>query len=83
MATVTIRNLPEDVHRALRIRAAQNNRSTEAEVRTILEAAVKPKLRTGSELIEIGRSIMLTDEEAEHFESLRVKAQTTPIQFHE
>lgn len=43
MAAVTIRNLPDDVHKALRVRAAQNGRSTEAEIRLILEQAVKPK----------------------------------------
>jgi len=36
MATLTIRNLPEEVRERLRIRAARNGRSMEAEVRTIL-----------------------------------------------
>lgn len=40
MATLTIRNLPEKTRRALKARAAHNNRSMEAEVRDILEAAV-------------------------------------------
>lgn len=39
MAAVTIRNLPEEIHRALKMRAAQHNRSTEAEMRAILETA--------------------------------------------
>lgn len=30
MAVVTVRNLPEETHRALRVRAAQHGRSTEA-----------------------------------------------------
>lgn len=52
MATLTIRNLPEEVHRALRVRAAQHGRSTEAEVREILAAAVNAegRLRVGTEL---------------------------------
>ena len=33
MAILTIRNVPDDVHRALRVRAARHGRSTEAEVR--------------------------------------------------
>jgi len=33
MATVTVRNLPDEVHRALRVRAAMHGRSTEAEIR--------------------------------------------------
>ena len=39
MATLTIRNLSESARRNLKQRAARNNRSMEAEVREILEAA--------------------------------------------
>lgn len=45
MAIPTISNVPEDVHRALRTQAEQHGRSTEAEVREILAAAVKPERR--------------------------------------
>lgn len=38
MATLTIRNLPDHVHSALRLRAAQDGLSVEAEVRNILTA---------------------------------------------
>jgi plasmid stability protein len=56
MGALNVRNLPEDVHSALRVRAAQNQRSTEAEVRAIIEAAVMPKnrIRLGSLLAAIG-----------------------------
>lgn len=66
MAMLTVRNLPDAVHRALRARAAVHDRSTEAEVRAILEEAVRPegRLHLGSMLAEIGRQIRLTDEEA-------------------
>ena len=40
MATLTIRNLPEETRRALKERAARNDRSMEAEVREILHDAV-------------------------------------------
>jgi plasmid stability protein len=40
MATLTIRNLPEGVREKLRLRAASNGRSTEAEVRAMLAEAV-------------------------------------------
>ncbi len=40
MATITVRNLDDDVQRRLKRRAALNNRSMEAEVRAILRAAV-------------------------------------------
>jgi antitoxin FitA len=65
MAILTVRNLPDEVHRALRLRAAQHGRSTEAEVRAILEEAVKPegRLKLGSLLADIGRHTKLTDEE--------------------
>nr|WP_249179270.1 plasmid stability protein [Burkholderia cenocepacia] len=56
-AVITVRNLPDEVHRALRIRAARHGRSTEAEVRDILERAVLPggRLELGTLLAEIGR----------------------------
>jgi plasmid stability protein len=47
MAAVTIRNLPDETHRALKVRAARNGRSTEAEIREILSEAVKPQSRQG------------------------------------
>lgn len=40
MATLTIRNVPDETQRALRLRAAQNQRSVEAEVRALIEAAM-------------------------------------------
>jgi plasmid stability protein len=40
MATITIRNLDDDVQRRLKRRAAAHNRSMEAEARAILRAAV-------------------------------------------
>lgn len=45
MTMLTVHNLPDDVHRALRVRAAQHGHSTEAEVREILAVAVKPETR--------------------------------------
>ncbi|MGH7565287.1 MAG: FitA-like ribbon-helix-helix domain-containing protein [Gemmatimonadota bacterium] len=42
MPILTIRNVPEDVHTRLRIRAARAGRSMEAEVRAIIEEAVAP-----------------------------------------
>jgi plasmid stability protein len=65
MAMLTVRNLPDEVHRALRALAARHNRSTEAEVRAILEEAVKPegRLKLGSLLVDIGQQMRLTDEE--------------------
>jgi plasmid stability protein len=57
MPAVTVRNLPEEIHRALKLRAAHNGRSTEAEIRVILEEAVFPRTRIkiGSELAAFGQ----------------------------
>jgi len=57
MPAVTVRNLPEETHRALKLRAAQHGRSTEAEIREILEEAIRPKerIKIGSELAAFGR----------------------------
>jgi plasmid stability protein len=52
MAILTVRNVPDDVHRALRVRAAQHGRSTEAEVREILATAVKPEER-----VRVGKAL--------------------------
>lgn len=57
MSSVTVRNLPDATHRALKLRAAQHGRSTEAEIRLILEGAVAPKVGLGSALAAIGRSL--------------------------
>ncbi len=52
MATVTVRNLPDEVHQAIRLQAAQHGRSTEAEIREVLTRSVRPevRLRIGTEL---------------------------------
>jgi plasmid stability protein len=57
MPVVTVRNLPEETHRALKLRAAQHGRSTEAEIRAILEEAVRPSTRVklGSALAAFGQ----------------------------
>lgn len=46
MATLNIRNLPDEVHRELRLRAARHNRSMEAEARAILGEACRPRKST-------------------------------------
>lgn len=65
MAVLTVRNVPDEVHRALRLRAAIHGRSTEAEVREILESAVKSekRVRMGDALAELGRRVGLTNDD--------------------
>ncbi len=74
MASITVRNLPDETHRALRVRAAQNGRSTEAEIRAILEEAVRPKerLRIGSELAAFGDKFDLSREIVRDKEPIRI-----------
>lgn len=45
---LTIRNVEEDVVRALKLRAAQHGRSAEAEVRQILREVLLPSRRRAS-----------------------------------
>jgi plasmid stability protein len=45
MSAIVIRNLSPETHRALQARAARHGRSTEAEARLILDAAVRPPER--------------------------------------
>ncbi len=83
MATVTVRNLPDEVHRALRVRAALSGRSTEAEIRSILEATVRPpqRLRLGTALAELGRRAGLTNEDVAAPEPLRDTTPAEPLSF--
>ena len=48
MASITIRNLDDDVKTRLRVRAAGNGRSMEEEVRLILRDAVGRKSTSGN-----------------------------------
>jgi len=75
MPSVTVRNVPDEVHRAIRVRAAQHSRSIEAEMRDILESAVKPqgRVKLGSMLAGIGRKVKLSEEEFAIFDSVRDK----------
>ncbi len=62
MPAVTIRNLSEETHRALKSRAALHGNSTEAEIRSILEEAVQPeaRVRIGTELAEFEEASRLS-----------------------
>ena len=61
MATLTVRNLDDDIARALRIRAAEHGRSAEAEHREILRGALlgsglpSPRAAAAARLAEFRR----------------------------
>lgn len=83
MRSVTVRNVPDEVHRAIRVRAAQHGCSIEAEMRDILESAVKPqgRVKLGSMLAEIGRRMKLTEKEFAIFEDAREKVPARAASF--
>jgi len=83
MAMLTVRNITDEVHRALRMRAAQRGHSKEAEVRDILESAVSPhgRVKPGSLLADRGRRAKLNDEEFAVFEQVRSKAPARLVNF--
>lgn len=61
MSSVAVRNLPEDTHRALRVRAALHGRSTAAEIRDILENIVRPEGR-----VKLGSLVAVLNDPARH-----------------
>lgn len=68
MASITVRNLDEGLKRRLRIRAAENGRSMEQEVREILgEALSEERLAPPEEVEDLGSSIR------EHFAALHAE----------
>ena len=83
MARLTVRNLPDDVPRALRVHAALHGRSTAAERREILAIAVKPetRVRLGEALAALSRQIGLTNADFEDFDQVRDKTPAEPLRF--
>jgi plasmid stability protein len=78
MASVTVRNLSDETHRALRMRAAMHGHSTEAEIRAILDDTVRPdnRIKLGSLLAKIGLEVGGVDLEIE-----RNKTPNEPLSF--
>jgi plasmid stability protein len=83
MPAVTIRNLSPETHRALKLRAAKHGRSAEAEMRTILEAAVRPadRVRLGSALVDMSRRIGVTNADVEAIEQTQERKPAEPLGF--
>lgn len=83
MSMLTVRNIPSEIHRALRVRAAQNGHSMEAEVRDILASAVAPegRIKLGSLLADIGRKANLSENDFAVFEQVRDKSPSRPVRF--
>lgn len=83
MAVLTVLNVPDEVHRALRGRAAQHGRSIEVEILEILASAVKPqqRLRLGDALSDLRRNAGLSNEDYSVFEQMRDSAPAEPLGF--
>jgi plasmid stability protein len=83
MAVLTVRNVPDEVRRALRLRTAQHGQSTEAEIREILASAVKPekRVRLGDALAALGRKVGLTNEDVAAMDQTREKKPAEPMRF--
>lgn len=58
MASMTIRNLDDDLKKRLRVRAAQHGRSMEEEVRNILRSALQAEPLTGQSLVDCIREMV-------------------------
>jgi plasmid stability protein len=81
MAVLTVRNVPDEVHRALRARATEHGRSAEAEVREILSAALVPSQRVllGDALAALGRDLALTDDDVAVLNAVRDQTPAEPL----
>ncbi len=61
MSTMTIRNIDDDLKARLRIRAAENGRSMEAEVRSILKVALMENEGDANLVLEKGLGTWMRD----------------------
>jgi len=56
MPSMTVRNLPEDLHRRIRLYAAEHGLSAEAAVRRLLDEATRPAERLGDVVAAYARA---------------------------
>ncbi len=83
MPEITVGNISDETHRALKLRAARHGRSIEAEMREILESVVGPAepLRLGSALSTLSRNAGLTNADIKALEQGRGRGPATPPSF--
>jgi plasmid stability protein len=83
MADLTVRDVPDDMHRALMLRAAQHGRSTEAEIREMLASAGKSEelVLLGNAFTDLGRKIGLTNDDFSVLNKARDKTPAEPMKF--
>lgn len=56
LPSITVRNLPEDLHRRIRLYAAEHGLSAEAAVRRLLDEATRPAGRLGDVIVAYARA---------------------------
>lgn len=56
MPSMTVRNLPDDLHRRIRLYAAERGLSAEAAVRRLLDEATRPAERLGDVVAAYARA---------------------------
>lgn len=83
MAMLTVRKLPDEVHRALAARAELKGHSMESEVREILHQAVLggERITLGTVLQEISREAGLTSADLEVFDTIRDSSPARAVSF--
>ena len=84
MANVKIRNLPDEVHRAIRIQTAQHGHSIEAEIQSMpaRESMPEGRVKLGAFLATVARNVGgLNDEEHAMFEIVRIKSLAREMDF--
>ena len=83
MPAVIIRNLAPETHRALKQRAAQQDRSAEAEIRAVLDAAAKTEVRPqiGTMISERSRALGLTNDNVDALTTVTEKRPAQPMSF--
>lgn len=69
MGTMTIRNLDEEVHKQIKMSAAESGLSAEAFVRKLLTEAVRPREKLGTTLAAFARKHGVFDLETERDKS--------------
>lgn len=57
MPSMTVRNLSEDLHRRIRLYAAEHGLSAEAAVRRLLDEATRPAERLGDVVVAYARAL--------------------------
>ena len=82
-SSLTVRNLSPTTKARLAQRARRKGRSLEAEVRAILESAVKSekRIRMGDALAELGRRVGLTNDDFAVLDQVRDKVPAEPMRF--